>query len=260
MTTASSAGSRTQRTQRSWALSQIPFFCKGFVGHMVCDTGAEVSIVTSSFAVAAGLTLIPRAAPRYVRTPAGRYISTATTTLPLTIQLMLDCGGALVHWDRSITLCDVWVVNFGGPSPLDLFVSFGDWDPAVRPDGSYTPLGQLAHLVLSGVTVLDSRRVPSSGTVPVEVKVVHARDHAHVPASTASSPSLRRQRAARRRSTHWRHPTRRMPAFSSTFWHGFRSPSAIASRPRFSRRSYYVAAPSLVRTRLVSLQHRTRRS
>ena len=111
MTTASSAGSRTQSAQRSWALSRIPFFCKGLVGHMVCDTGAEVSIVTRSFAVAAGLTLIQRAAPRFVRTPAGRHASTATTTLPLTIQLMLDCGGALVHWDRSITLCDVWVVD-----------------------------------------------------------------------------------------------------------------------------------------------------
>ena len=148
---------------------------------MVCDTGAEVSIVTRSFAVAAGLTLVQRAAPRFVRTPAGRHASTATTTLPLTIQLMLDCGGALVHWDRSITLCDVWVVDFGGPSPLDLYVSYSDWDPAVRPDGSHSPLGQLAHLVLSGITVLDSRRVPSPGTVPVEVKVVHARDHTHAP-------------------------------------------------------------------------------
>lgn len=92
---------------------------------------------------------------------------------------MIESEGALVHWDRHIVLHDVWVVDFGAEeqgciAPLDLYVSFTDWSVTPRADGSVSPLGQLAQLVLQGATVLNERRAPKAGHDPISVKVTNS--------------------------------------------------------------------------------------
>ena len=136
------------------------------MGSLVLDTGAEVSIVSSAFAAKAGLTIAPHSTLRFVRTPGATFSSTGTTSLSLCLQLMIEVEGILMHWDRYITLHKVWVVNFLGPSPRDLYIAYADW----RQPSS--PLGQLVTLVSTGTKVINERRAPPPGVDPLKVSVV----------------------------------------------------------------------------------------
>jgi hypothetical protein len=78
--------------------------------------------------------------------------------LPITVQLMLTVeDGAIVHWDRSFTLRDVWVLPLGDAAPRDLYVSFSDWKFG-RGSEADSPLGSLAQLVIDGAVVADQPR------------------------------------------------------------------------------------------------------
>jgi hypothetical protein len=136
------------------------------VGTLILDTGAEVSVVSSIFAAAAGLAVTPHTLARRIRTPGGLFSSAGTVSLPLTLQLLVGVEGILMHWDRHLTLHKVWVVDFLTSPPRDLYISYADWQSPT------SPLGQLAAMVLKGTKVLNERRVPPLGADPLKVAVV----------------------------------------------------------------------------------------
>ena len=97
------------------------------------------------------------------------------------VQLVLELEDKTkVHWDRLITLNNVWVLDFGADSPRDLYVSWRDWGCS-----SASPLGSLSKLVLAGATVLDSPRVPPTGINYKNIVVQTERS-----GSSVFSPSL----------------------------------------------------------------------
>jgi Aspartyl protease len=108
-------------------LSKVYFNSGSTVGTLILDTGAEVSVVSSVFAAKAGLTVTPHTLPRRIRTPGSSFSSTGTASLPLTLQLLVDVEGMLMHWDRHLTLHKVWVVDVLTTPPRDLYISFADW-------------------------------------------------------------------------------------------------------------------------------------
>lgn len=54
--------------------------------------------------------------------------------VPVTVQLILRLeDGTDVHWDRTFTLRNVWVLDLGTSSPRDLYVSWADFGSPSTP-------------------------------------------------------------------------------------------------------------------------------
>ena len=121
---------------REWKLSEVHFYCQGVVGTMMLDTGTSATTVTLDFAKRAGLEV--RDGPRQrVRMGDGRDCHiVGVTDISLTLQLMIDIdddptgrsNASLVHWDRYVTLRDVWGPARMPPAPQDFGPHF-DFPP-----------------------------------------------------------------------------------------------------------------------------------
>jgi len=174
-----------------WQLRLLHFYTpggggKGTVGTMMCDTGADVTIVSQDFVRRAGLRVRPAPAGSQteVRMIDNRRLPVlGRADVPLQIQLMLDVSEGpgeecLVHWDRHLMLRDVWVVGMGESSPRDLYVSYADWayDPS-KPQPA-APLASLAYMVAAGARVIDAPRPPLPSEQVEELEVVTAVNEA----------------------------------------------------------------------------------
>jgi len=169
-----------------WALSNIPFLAaRGQVGHMVMDTGAAVTCISSNFLERAGLlsSVRPHSEPRRLRVANGAPIeSLGLVDVDITIQVMLDVSETdepvFVHWDRRVCLKNVWAMPFPEAAPRDLYVSYRDWNFSRPRDTG--PLGTLAQMVLKGAKVYASPRAPAEGAVDIERYVVMETATHHV--------------------------------------------------------------------------------
>jgi len=161
---------------REWKLSEVHFYCQGVVGTMMLDTGTSATTVTLDFATRAGLEV--RDGPRQrVRMGDGRDCPiVGVTDISLTLQLMIDIdddptgrnNASLVHWDRYVTLRDVWVADLGPSPPRDVFVSYADWAYDARQPEPAAPLASLAWIIQRGARLIDSPRPPAvPGSLPV---------------------------------------------------------------------------------------------
>ena len=186
-----------------WHLSKIAFLCNGNVGTLICDTGASITAVSQSFVRRAKLPIraVPEGAARNIQVADGKtVVPVGVVDLPLTVQLILTLeDGSLVHWDRRFTLNDVWVLPLGDASPRDLYVSWADFKYTTGSEDANSPLGSLAHLVMSGAVVLDTPRVPKPGSEVTRV-VIERRapvNTSPVFATLESEDTLREQILAR---------------------------------------------------------------
>ena len=165
-----------QDKKEGWALRRVTFTANGALGQLVCDTGADVTVVDHKYALKAGLAVNKESSIKKVTAANGRSIDIkGSTNMTIVIQVVLDTGdGILVHWDRAVELKNVLVVDMGEPS-RDLFVAYADWAPPTdkRPE---SPLAALAALVLAGAVVYDTPRIPEHGALQPETVVVAALD------------------------------------------------------------------------------------
>jgi hypothetical protein len=136
------------RLDKSFKLeSNMSFYSGDALGMLVCDTGASVTCLSSSFAARAGLTVrhAPPGAQHMISQPNGDALAVlGRVDLPVSVQLMLD-------WE---------VVEMGAGAPRDLFVAWADWcfDPSNA--APQAPLGHLAHMLAAGATLVNSPRPP----------------------------------------------------------------------------------------------------
>jgi len=154
-----------------WALREVTFTTNGCPGKCVYDTGADVTVLSHSYAEKAGITVNKQTSGiTSLKSANGDIMGVVgKADLDITIQVVLDTGnGVLVHWDRSVRLKNVLVVDMATP-PRDLYIAYKDWAPGKGEQGA---LASLASLVLSGAKVYDTPRVPEHGSPPPERVVV----------------------------------------------------------------------------------------
>lgn len=147
----------------TWTLSNVTFNCDGHFGSMILDTGTALTLASASFVAKAGLRVTPLVGPRRtVRVANGEEVLLdGTTDVPVYLQLMLETdNGQLVAWDRFFTLKGVYVAQLGPSSPRDLYVAYRDWAFRHNQNTPQSPLGNLAYMVMSGATVVNTPRVP----------------------------------------------------------------------------------------------------
>ena len=186
-----------------WALRNVAFTCHGAVGKLVCDTGADKTVVSEDYCKKAKMEVTKMGAKEvdmYVTAADGQRMPVVgRANMDVTIQVVLDDDGVLVHWDRVVTLRGVLVVKMGS-APRDLYVAWADWRPS-REAKENSPLAALAALVMSGATVYDTPRIPDKEDVmwPDQVVVAAvstAKEEDKGPAVAAPKPRTTEELAA----------------------------------------------------------------
>lgn len=190
----------TAKPKGRWQLGDVAFMSSnGAVGKMCLDTGADWTVVTSTFAKRAGLTvrpLDPSLAGRLVVRGANGGLLPPVGMADVTVQVQLILqseDGVTTHWDRRFCLQDVLVVDAPAESPRDLYVSFQDWGwNPLSAEAPSAPLANLAYLVASGATVYDERRMPPADATKLRLKVAAVTAVAAEPVPTLEEQVLAR--------------------------------------------------------------------
>ena len=175
------------QTSPGWRLGKLSFHSLGVAGQMVLDSGSAVTAVSGDFVAKAGLKIDKDFKnikdTTVVTADGGRLNPLGTVDLPVSVQLLLDVSDKdgeplFVHWDRTFTLKNVWVLPLGAESPRDLYVAWNDWRFDPKSNDATSPLGSLAQLVMHGATIVDAPRVPAKKDeyIPVVVERRHAGD------------------------------------------------------------------------------------
>jgi len=180
--------------QPAWQLRNVAFLCGGHKGHLVCDSGAGVTVMSLAFAAKCKLEIreLPLEVRRAVRVPTGEMlVPVGMVDVPMSIQLMLEVEDGhrttTVHWDRHFTLRNVWVLDLGSSSPRDLYVSWADWRFSPGQKAPEAPLGHLAYLVSAGAKLVNSPRMPPSGSPAEVLEVVALRRAVDSPPAAAAT-------------------------------------------------------------------------